>query len=81
VNKYTIIERKNANKNLKITTIFKDRSQKGASRNLASVRLVGIFSPIKAISRRNTSVFQGKLTQSGGKSAAKMMGGRLLEVP
>jgi len=52
----------------------------GTSKNLASVRLVNIFYPIKAIFRRNTSVFQGKLTQRGGKRYTKMIGGKFLEV-
>jgi len=53
----------------------------GTSENLASVRLVWTFSPIKAIFRRNASAFQGKLTKSGGKRRAKMMGARFSEVP
>jgi len=53
----------------------------GISKNLTTVRLVGIFSPIKSIFCRNTSVFQEKLTQSGGKRRAKMIGGRFLEMP
>jgi len=49
--------------------------------NSASARLVGIFSTIKAIFRRNTSVFQGKLTQSVGKGAIKMVGGGFSNTP
>jgi len=53
---------------------------KGTSKNLTTVRLSGIFSSIKLI-LRNTSVFQEKSMQSGGKRRAKMMGGQFLEMP
>jgi len=43
--------------------------------------LVAIFSTIKAIFRRNTSVFQGKLTQSVGKRVIKMVGGGFSNTP
>jgi len=53
---------------------------KGTSKNLTTVRLAGIFSSIKLI-LRNTSVFQEKSMQRGGKRRAKMMGGQFLEMP
>jgi hypothetical protein len=50
-------------------------------KNSAPDRLVGVFSPIKVLFRMNTSVFQGKSTQSGGKKHIKMAGGEFSNTP